>query len=417
MRYRFPEKENQRIEAWARKTNIHAILSFIESKARKIEFTRPVLLGTSGRRDILVHGMGTRTSVCRLLRHLDEPFNTRTTETRTHELQKQHADLSAEIFGTIAKQLARGSKKLCLLESAGQCSPDIINAHVIQEALVREIAVNGHVLQFNFLKRRASNEDYRNWPEPVGVNDVTTFTGFCSYHDNRVFGPIEKGSFTPTPETLFLYAYRTLCGRLYVAKYRIELARATADALRAADQPGVVTIDRSLATNDLDVQELLPIKARWDAHLAARDFSGFDHLVLTCPKTPDILGTSFLAPPKNFDYSIAQDCKSTAPLQWVAISIVPRRGTGGLVLISAEKNSPVWSRFTQSLLNHPPEKRTMVLVNFMIPYFGEQIILSPSWWESIPEENREAFVNAWATGYYPRHLRRVCDWGPIVELI
>lgn len=414
MRYRFSEKENQRIEAWARKTNIHAILTFIESKSWKLEFTRPVLLGSNGRQDIMVHGMGTRSSVCRLIRHLDEPFNPHAPLTRTHELHKQPVDLSAEIFGTIAKQLAKGSKELCLLEATGQCKYGIIRAHVIQEALVREIAVKGHVLQFNFLKRRTSKEDFRNWPEPVGVNDVTTFTGFCSLHDDQVFGPIEKGSFVPTPPNLFLYAYRALCGRFYVAKYRIEIAKATAEAVRAAGQPGVITLDRSIATNDLDVQEMIPIKAKWDAHLAACDFANFDHLVLTCPKTPDVIGTSFLAPPKNFDYSVAQDSKSKSPLKWVAMSIVPRKGGGGLVLISSEKNNPVWSRFTASLLDYPPEKRTMVLVNFMIPYFGEQLILSPAWWENIPQESQEAFVNAWAVGYYPRYLRRVCDWGAIV---
>lgn len=417
MRYRFNEKDSCRIEAWARKTNLHAILTFIESKSPKLEFPRPVLIGSNGRRAVKVHGMGTRSFVCKLVRQLDEPFDPYTSITLTHELRKQTKDLSAEIYGTISKQLSKGSKELCFLEATGRCEHGIINAHLIQEALIRKIAVKGQVLQFNFFKRRDSEDGFRNWPEPVGVNKATTVTGFCSLHDNEVFGPIEKYSFTPTPTNLFLYAYRALCGRLYIAKYGFELVKATVNAVRASVPTGSNGIERTLAANDADVEEMGPIKAKWDAYLAAADFSNFDHLVLTCPNTPDILGTSFLAPPKNFDYSIAQTSKQKGPLAWVAMSIIPLRERGGLVLISSEKGNRVWSRFTASLLEQSPEKRTIALVNFMIPYFGEQLVLSPEWWAKVPPEIQESFVNTWSTGYYPRYLRSVCDWGPITPYV
>jgi hypothetical protein len=416
MRYRFSEKECERIEAWARKTNLHAILTFIESKPRKLEFTRPVLLGSNGRKDILVEGMGTRSSVCRLVRHLDEPFDPYTPETLTHDLRKQPADLSAEIHGTIADQLSRGFERLCFLESTGQCQRGIIRAHVIQEALIREIAIKGHVLQFDLFKRRRAEQEHRNWPVPIGVDLVTTFTGFCSFHDNQIFLPIENGPFTPTPESLFLYAYRALCGRLYVAKYSFEMVKAITAAVRASGQPIPKHVDGDIAGNDLDTEELVSIKFRWDRHLAGRDFAGFDHLAFSCPKTPDIIGASFFAPQKNFDCSIAQDSKMKGPLSWVAMSVVPRKGGGGLVLISSEKNNSLWAAFITSLLAYPLEKRTMAVVNYIVCYFGEQLILAPAWWDKLPEESREALVNAWSVGYYPRYLKRLCDWGPLVPV-
>lgn len=416
MRYRFSEKENQRIESWARKSSLHAILCFIESKPRKLEFSRPVLLGSNGSKDIFIEGMGTRSSISGIIRHLDEPYNPHTVLTRTHDLRKQQTDLSAEIFGTMSQYLSKGFEKLCFLEKTGQCKHDIIRAHVIQEALLRKIAVKGHVLQFNLFQRRSAHEEFRNWPVSVGVDRANTFTGFCSFHDNQVFAPIENGPFIPSSKNLFLYAYRALCGRLYAAKYMFEMVKATAIAVQASGQTSNRRLERDIVANDLDTEELNSLKVNWDGYLSTNDFSAFDHLTLLCPKTPEIIGTSFFAPQKNFDFSIAQDCKSRGSLSWVAMSIVPIKSGGGAVLFTSSKDNPLWHDFINSLLAYPPESRTMAIVNYMIPHFGEQLILSPSWWEKLPRESQESVVNAWSAGYYPRHLKKLCDWGPITRL-
>ncbi|MFN0129106.1 MAG: hypothetical protein ACKV19_20740 [Verrucomicrobiales bacterium] len=346
------------------------------------------LIRKTGRQE----GMGTRSSVCRLIRDLDEPFDPHTDATHTTEFREQPADLNAEVYGTIQKKLSQGFEPLCFLESTNQCKPGIVRAHAIQEALIREIAVKGHVLQFNVYQRHSPQQEHRNWPTLVGVDCATTFTGFCSYHDNQIFLPIENSPFTPTPESCFLYAYRALCARLYDAKYKFELVNAQAAALRASGQTNLHLIERNIAANALDTEEILTIKTKWDGCLTSRDFSSFDHLALSCPYTPSIIGTSFFAPRKNFDYTFAQDTKSKRFLKWVSMSVLPLKDGRGLVLISSEKKNPVWVRFTESLLTYPPEKRTMAVVNYMVPYFGTQLIIGPSWWGQLPNESQEAIV-------------------------
>ena len=50
----------------------------------------------------------------------------------------------------------------------------------------------------------------------VGINSATTFTGFCSLHDQQLFKPIDTELLLPTPEQVFLLHYRALCRELYV---------------------------------------------------------------------------------------------------------------------------------------------------------------------------------------------------------
>lgn len=414
-RLRVSEQDCRRIEAWARKSNHHAILTLIESFPRRMEFTRAVLFGTSRGQDVYIEGLPNRTTISSIMRTLDETFDQATTRTFTHTLKKQTQDLGAEIDGTIAANLSAGFERLCFLEATGQCRRGVIRAHAIQEALIRQLAVNGHVLQFN-LFRKSVHPGFRNWPQPIGVDRVSTFTGFCGFHDHEVFKPIESGPFQPSPEALFLYGYRALCAALYTSKYRFEMVKAVSVRVEAAGVDPGTRQTGDIAANDLNTRELEEIKAAWDSDLAARNFADYDHLVLTCPKTPDIIDTFFFPPPKNFRYESARLTRNRRKLEWLAFSVVPRLGGGGLVLISAEKGNAVWPGFTQSLLHYPPEKRTMALVNYMLSYFGETLILAPTWWNRLPVARQEAIVNTNTAGYYPRHLKGLCDWGPLVQL-
>jgi hypothetical protein len=415
-RHRVSEKDCLRIEAWARRSNHHAILTLIETFPRLMEFTRPVLLGTSRGQDVFIEGLPSRSVIGSIMRTLDESFDPATPRTFTHTLKKQTQDLGAEIYGTMAQTLSAGFERLCFLESTGQCQRGVIRAHAIQEALIRQLAINGHVLEFNLFHKLPRNE-FRNWPQSVGVDCVSTFTGFCGHHDHEVFRPIENGLFNPTSEALFLYGYRALCSTLYSAKYRFEIVKAMAARVQASGVDPASRQDQDIRANELNTRELEEIKATWDRDLMARAFDRYDHLALACPKTPDLIGTLFLSPPKNFRHEFAQFSRYLKKLEWLAFSVVPRSGGGGLVLISAEKGSAVWPGFTQSLLHYPPDKRTMVIVNYLICCFGENLILAPFWWDRLPLASRHALVNAHTAGYYPRHLKGLCDWGPLVPLI
>jgi hypothetical protein len=247
------------------------------------------------------------------------------------------------------------------------------------------------------------------------VDRATTFAGFCTHHDHAVFQPIEGDAFNSSAEALFLYAYRALCSDLYTMEVKFEILKAPLEAVRDLKTgQSLRALDEMVKMNDVTLKEVTAIQGEWDSWLAARDFTQLQHLVLHCPKTPDLFVATFFAPRKDFMYQAVQDCKSLGSLEYVTFSLLPIRGGGGVFVLSGAKGSPVFERCAASLLKYNPQKRTMALVNYIVPQF-ETTIINPRWWNSLDEGQRESVVRANTARYYPRHLRGLCDWGAFSE--
>ncbi|ASS75197.1 hypothetical protein CIG75_09520 [Tumebacillus algifaecis] len=99
--------------------------------------------------------------------------------------------------------------KGCFIEGK-DCSTDIIHAHSIQNnKILSKISENGEVLQFG--QTLDDDLDFMITMKKEGRKKATTFTGFCGYHDGKVFSPIENHDYIiGNKEQEFLYAYRAL---------------------------------------------------------------------------------------------------------------------------------------------------------------------------------------------------------------
>jgi len=194
-------------------------------------------------------------------------------------------------------------------------------------------AVDGHVFHFNTTNISADHNT-RNWPMKIGVNDASVFTGFCAFHDQSIFRPIENEPFECTGEQLLLYAYRALCREIYTREFEFEMIKAPALALKARVGDDLTSnIEETIELNNLTSAELLNIKDSYDQLISSKLFNKLDHLVLACPKPPDIFGTAFIAPHKNFQYNQIQDTKTLLPVSWIAMTMLPSKNGGGMFII------------------------------------------------------------------------------------
>ncbi len=104
--------------------------------------------------------------------------------------------------------------KECFYFDHTNCSKEIIRAHSVQEnKLLSRIAVNGKVIT-----KKKSYLPFNNTDE-MGKAVASTFTGFCKYHDNQLFMPIEDKTYVGSPLQKFLFAYRAFA---YVAHKNLE---------------------------------------------------------------------------------------------------------------------------------------------------------------------------------------------------
>lgn len=124
------------------------------------------------------------------------------------------------------------------LEPNGACERHPINAHSIQKSKVLDaIAERGHVVQPQ-LHRNASGPPIVEWKQ-IGRNKATTFPGFCSFHDNLIFGPIEHSPFDPSnTQHLFLMAYRSVTREVHaISEAAIQMQCAYLDRVQRGASP------------------------------------------------------------------------------------------------------------------------------------------------------------------------------------
>ncbi len=108
----------------------------------------------------------------------------------------------------LLNMLEMSKASLCLHPLKEECKGKIKNAHTIQNSrILDQLVVDGHVYAI-----KIQIDDPLEGPtsklKKTSRNKVTTFTGFCDYHDSNVFSSIETIEYTKTDEQNFLFAYR-----------------------------------------------------------------------------------------------------------------------------------------------------------------------------------------------------------------
>lgn len=124
----------------------------------------------------------------------------------------------------IYKALKKSSVCMC-----SGCKNIAINSHVLQNKnILKPIAPDDHL--FCFEPNSLFNKEQRFTYKRKGINNVLTYSGFCSYHDDQIFSFIEKTDVDWfNPKSQFLLGYRSLCRELYVKQFSIKYYSALLD--------------------------------------------------------------------------------------------------------------------------------------------------------------------------------------------
>ena len=132
------------------------------------------------------------------------------------------------------------SQETCLAPDVwlNECSSKIATAHTVpKSSSLKRISSQGHLYSFFPMTRHIDENNQlksqgKLKPELLGINKASTFTGFCSRHDDAIFAPLEKDVFRGTLEQCFLLGYRALVREIYTKcgqKHSAALARNLVD--------------------------------------------------------------------------------------------------------------------------------------------------------------------------------------------
>jgi hypothetical protein len=294
------------------------------------------------------------------------------------------------------------SAQLCLHpeSSATNCSKGIIRAHTIQRSRgLERIARVGHVYQFpqHFLDIVKNNGVLR--PSKVGINKATTFTGFCSKHDSSTFLPLEKEPFAPTQEKCFLLAYRAICRELYAKNAQeanLGFSRTLDKGKPLDDQVRFQQLHGEYASGvEAGADDLTKRKQEFDTILLSKDYSQVKFYVINFADTPDFLVSSGCNFQMDFLGNEIQGpdafCDFTRLLEYTTFSIIAT-DKGGAAVFCWAGESPIGIQFLKSIHALPDSALPNALLRFTFEFF-ENVAISPSWWDGLPETVRVAIQN------------------------
>lgn len=291
------------------------------------------------------------------------------------------------------------SRKTCLAPDLvkAECSQQIIQAHTIpKSSSLKAISRDGHVYGFvpsleNFKKGNGAL-----FPQLVGVNKASTFTGFCSTHDDSIFSPIEKQEFTSSQEQCFLLAYRALSREVYAKSASASMAPLRKSLDKGKSEEAQRHIQETSFLFDLGVSAGVNdnefYKAEFDRRLNSGDFSDVRAYIVRLDEPPAVMCSGAFFPEEDFDGNSLQDLVDLEKIpDLVSVNSFASGSYGYVVLSWLSQNDSSCMALVNSLAKIPNDSITPALLRLFFVHF-ENLYISPVWWEGLSAGQRSSLI-------------------------
>lgn len=287
------------------------------------------------------------------------------------------------------------ARKYCLHPKAPVgCSRKIAAAHSVQRAILKKhIARGGHVVQ---IKASVHVDPVGMlWaPERVGVNEATTFFGFCATHDAELFRPLESSAFCFERDQIALLGYRAVCRELY--QKQAEIASAEAVRSYVTVNPRIIGLEAKLRRDDalrmgrINAQINL-MNARNAYCSMISDATQLRYYAVEFTSPPVCLCSVAFLPEWDFEGRCLQDLRFVEEFKPICFSAWVSGDRAAAVFCWHESADSICTPFVDSL-RRIPRDRIANRILAMTFEFSENVVFREDWWESIAETDRQRIV-------------------------
>jgi hypothetical protein len=299
------------------------------------------------------------------------------------------------------------NRKSCYVpdELSCECETKIINAHTVSKSgTLKAIADNSnHVLGLKINLPNLFKGEGELEPEKIGINQASTFKGFCAKHDKELFSCVEDRSFVGDEEQNFALMYRSVAKELYAKEGSLQSAEFLKGADKGRDPFNQFMIQQFASDNMLGVDtannELSEFKTLLDDHLLNNNLD-LCHLVFESSASIPVVVSSVVSPIADFQGVRIQDLGDLrVKAESVTFNTINSDGKG-FVVFSWLKSSNVINQFIASLLSINQADIFSALVRF---FFGsaENTFISPKWWGALEDNMRDKIKELIMSGVNP----------------
>ena len=312
-------------------------------------------------------------------------------------MSNQSTQPDKKVLGELHDALIKGGKNTTCLYPG--CGEKPIGSHIIPERILKLIADKSEVLTWNpsftsirkNLEAGLTVEQLYLEPTAVGLNTVT-YPLFCGNHDSTVFAPLEKVEFSSQSEQILLLAYRALCAISYrpppIEQFLTIAERHGHRHTLSLPEPSA-RLQRYLARDIL-----LEARQRHEQILLAHNYNQLGWAIYPVNIQPCIACTYAFVP---YDDIEAKDIRNglqalTAEDVFV-FSLFPHKPLNNHVcVISWLRGSQRAQRvFHLKRINELSEQEQQDVL-LSTAFRSNHVYLSPSWWNSLSEEQRRYYV-------------------------
>lgn len=245
-------------------------------------------------------------------------------------------------------------------------------------------------------------------PKLVGINNASTFTGFCSYHDGMIFSPLEQQEFVGTPEQNFLWTYRALCREFYAKKAQsafVDQLKLLGKGKNFVDQIRIQEIVANFQQGaDSAIKDSQYHKVKYDDVFLAKNFSQVRSYLIKLSHPPEIMCSASFFPTENFDGVQLQNLLDlTIVARLIGFSSFAAGDNGAIVFSWLSDSDDVCIPFIKSLDLRPDSELPDILVRFFFET-TENLHMKPDWWEGLDQKTRSALIRRMSNSANPTML-------------
>ncbi len=294
--------------------------------------------------------------------------------------------LNQENFLRDYKDVKKEAKiKQCLYPENTSCSEKIIGAHSIQNnKILKRISSNGEI----YMPCSKPDNPFAvmtKW----GRKEATVFTGFCGYHDNELFKPIENNFFDKSDLHVFLYTYRCFAVEYHKKQEVINMQKVifkkkpSLNNKPEKDNPfkGV-----SMAINDLQLA-----KEEFDNALLTDSYNILSSVIWEFPMVTNFAATGFEVPTCDLDGNTIQNLLDDSVLAKHIFVMVFPEGEKTYCIISWLKSNDALFNIFREQLEALDEEQQKIYINNTLPIISENIVINPDAWNKWEQHKKDEF--------------------------
>jgi len=261
----------------------------------------------------------------------------------------------------ISRKKVFSKRRYCLYPG---CNKKAINSHVFPKGAILD-SISGpdyHFYSLKFPSIFVLQKEQIFKLNKIGIDKGYSFPGFCNYHDNEIFYPIEKMSFDPfAPFVQVLFTYRTICMELRKKEIAKEATIEIAKIIYESKKPNwlihYIKKDQEIKDFAQAIMDLNLFKSQLEKEIFCSDSSMFKYNTIQLPRLDVCISTPLnILDPKN-EKSIDIDeygLEKEVPLSTSVLNFFPYKESSFLIAANHKDYSCNWTlKLLERIKNHP----------------------------------------------------------------